>query len=118
MVDQHRRPGGVIGLHAHEGDVDRLFLGELLRVGDVERAHRHGEFRFFHCMCHAQAMLAHVLDMGGPRVDEGHVLAGLNHMRAGITANRAGADDRNFSAHSVLLVSRKRQTSGPIAARP
>jgi len=38
LPDQHRRPGGVVGFHADESDVDRLFLGELLRVGDVERA--------------------------------------------------------------------------------
>ncbi len=41
---------------------------------------------------------AHRLDMLGPGVDEGHVLAGLHHMRAGISADRAGADDRYLVA--------------------
>ena len=36
----------------------------------------------------AQAVLAHVLDMLGPRIDEGDVLAGLHHVRAGIAADR------------------------------
>jgi hypothetical protein len=102
LADQHGRPGGVVGFHADEGDVDRLLFGELLGVGDVECAHRDGEFRLLHRMRDAQAVLAHVLDMGRPRIDEGHVLAGLNHVCAGIAADRAGTNDRNFSAHSVL----------------
>jgi hypothetical protein len=42
--------------------------------------------------------------MGRPRIDEGHVLAGLNHVCAGIAANRARTDDGNLSTHPVLLV--------------
>ena len=33
LRDQRRRPFGVVRLHADEGDVDRLFLRQLLRVG-------------------------------------------------------------------------------------
>ena len=105
LPDQHRRPGGVVGLHADEGDVDRLLLGELLRVGDVQRAHRHGEFRLGHRVGDAQAVLSHVLDMRGPRIDEGHVLAGLHHVRAGIAADRARPDDGDFLAHGFFLLS-------------
>jgi hypothetical protein len=47
-------------------------------------------------------MLAHMLDMVRPRIDKGHVLAGLNHVRAGIAADRTGTDDGYFSAHPVL----------------
>src|SRR5258706_13924608 len=37
LLDQGGGPGRVVGLHAHEGDVDRLLLGQLLRVRDVQR---------------------------------------------------------------------------------
>src|SRR5262249_55935226 len=97
-----RRPGGVVGLHADEGDVDRFFLGELLRVGDMERAHRHGEFRFLHRMRYAKPVLAHMFDMSGPRIDKGDVFAGLDHVRARITTDGAGAHDGNLSTHTVL----------------
>ena len=101
LPDQHRRPGRVVGLHADEGDVDRLLLGELLRVGHVQRAHRHGEFRLLHGVRHAQAVLSHVLDMRGPGIDERHVLAGLHHMGAGISADRTRSDNGNLAAHSL-----------------
>ena len=42
-----------------------------------------------------------LLDMRGPRIDERHILAGLHHMSAGITADRACSDDDNLAAHSV-----------------
>jgi hypothetical protein len=47
-------------------------------------------------MRHAQPVLSHVLDMGGPGIDEGDVLAGLHHMRTGISADRTGPDDGDF----------------------
>ena len=100
LLDQHRRPCRVVGFHADKGDVDRLLLGELLRVGDVQRAHRHGELRHVPGVGDAQAVLAHVLDMLGPGIDEGHVLAGLHHMRAGIAADRPRSHDRYLPAHA------------------
>src|SRR5208283_4757234 len=63
--------------------------------------HRHGEFRLPHGVRHAQTMLAHLIDMGGPRIDERHILAGLHHMGAGIAADRARSDDGNLAAHSL-----------------
>src|SRR4029077_8304093 len=45
LLDQHGGPGRVAGLRAHEGDVARRLLGELLRVSDVQRAHGNREFR-------------------------------------------------------------------------
>ena len=53
-------------------------------------------------MRHAQAVLAHMLDMRRPWVDEGHVLAGGHHMSAGIAADRAGSDKGDFLAHNFL----------------
>jgi hypothetical protein len=48
-------------------------------------------------------VLLHVLDMRGPGIDERYVFAGLHHMRAGVTANCAGADNDDFLlAHAVL----------------
>jgi hypothetical protein len=46
-------------------------------------------------------VLAHVFDMRRPRIDKGHILAGLHHMGAGITADRARSDDGNLAAHSI-----------------
>jgi hypothetical protein len=50
-------------------------------------------------MSDAQAVLAHVLDMFGPGIDERDVLARLHHMGAGIPADGACAHDRYFLAH-------------------
>jgi hypothetical protein len=104
LLDQHRRPRGVIGFHAHEGDIDRLLLGKLLGIGDVKGAHRHGEFRLLHRVGDAQAVLSHVLDMLRPRVDEGYVFAGLHHVGAGIAADRAASDKGDFFAHCFLPI--------------
>ena len=102
LLDHHGGPGGVVGLHADKGDVDRRLLGELLRVGDVQRADGNGEFRDVHGVGDAQAVLAHVLDMLGPRIDEGDVLARLHHMGAGIAADRARTNDGYFPTHAFL----------------
>nr|WP_231168418.1 hypothetical protein [Bradyrhizobium sp. 41S5] len=105
LPDQHGGPGRVVGLHADEGDVDRLFLCQLLRVGDIKRAHRHREFGNVHRVRDAQSVLAHVLDMLGPGIDEGDVLTRLHHMRSGIAADRTRADDRDLPTHvSTLLL--------------
>ena len=39
LPDQQRRPFGVVGFRADEGDVDRRLLGELLHLGQMQRAH-------------------------------------------------------------------------------
>jgi hypothetical protein len=103
LPDQHGGPGGVVRFHAHEGDVDRRLPGKLLCVRDMQRAHRHRELRDIHRMGDTQAVFAHVLDMLGPWIDEGHVLAGLHHVGAGISADGAGPDDRDFLAHASPL---------------
>ena len=103
LPDQHGGPGRVVGLHADEGDVDRLLLGELLRVRDVQRAHGHREFRDVHGVGDAQPVLPHVLDMLGPGIDERHVLARLHHMSTGIAADGASSDDRDLPAHGSPL---------------
>ena len=102
LLDHHRGPGGVVGLGAHEGDVDRLLLGQLLHVGEVQRPHGHRELRHVHGVGDAQAVLAHMLDVLGPGVDERHVLARLHHVRARIAADRARPDDGYLAAHGLL----------------
>ena len=103
LPDQHGRPGRVVGLHAHEGDVDRLLLGKLLHLGEVERAHRHGELGDLLGVRDAQPVLLHVVDVLGPGIDERHVLARLRHVRARISADRTRPDDGNLAAHGSLL---------------
>ncbi len=102
LPDQHRCPGRVVGLHAHEGDVDRLLLGELLHLGQVERAHRHGEFGDLLGVRDAQPVRLHVVDVLGPGIDERHVLARPRHVRARIPADRSRPDDGNLAAHALL----------------
>src|SRR5262249_60051989 len=60
-----------------------------------------------------EPVLFHVLDMLGPEIDEGHVLAGLDHMRAGIATDRARAHHRNLLARRHKSSSNR---SGPRAA--
>jgi hypothetical protein len=48
-------------------------------------------------------MLLHVIDMRGPWIDEGHILASLHHMGAGIPANRTRSNDGYLPAHAFLL---------------
>ena len=43
-----------------------------------------------------------MLDMLGPGIDEGDVLARLHHMGAGIAADRTRSDNRYLPAHAVL----------------
>jgi hypothetical protein len=47
----------------------------------------------------AQAVLPHMLDVLGPRIDECHILAGLHHVRAGIPADGTRPDDRYLPTH-------------------
>ena len=103
LLDQHGGPRRIVGLHADEGDVDRLLLGELLRVGDVKRAHRDREFRNIHRVGDAQPVFAHMLDMFGPGIDEGDVLAGLHHMRTGIAADGPAPTITIFRPMASLL---------------
>jgi hypothetical protein len=43
-----------------------------------------------------------MLDMLGPWIDEGHVLAGLHHMGAGIPADGSRPDDSYLPTHAFL----------------
>ncbi len=65
----------------------------------MQRLDRHGEGVDAGRVRDAQAIGAHVLDMRRPRIDEGNILARPRHMRAAITADRAGADDDDALCH-------------------
>ena len=80
----------------------------------MQRAHGDGEFRDVFGVGDAQAVLAHVLDMLGPWIDEGDVFAGLHHMGAGISADRTCSDDRYLAAHSVLPAFPLPEASAPM----
>ena len=98
LLDHGRRPGRVVGLRADKSDVERLFLADLLQFGDMQGAGRHRKRLDIAQMGDRQPMLFHVLDVLGPEIDKGHVLAGLDHMRAGIAADRSRAHHRNLLA--------------------
>ena len=101
-LDQVGRPLGVVGLHANERDVDRLFLHQALDVAHVERfdayrvAFGPGESR------ELKSVIAHVVDMLGPCVDQRHVMSRARHVSAGVTADRAGAHHHNSFSQFTL----------------
>ena len=113
LPDQRGGPGRVVGLHAHEGDVDRRLLGEPLRVRDVQRAHGNREFCDVPGVGDAQAVLPHVLDMLGPWIDERHVLARLHHMGAGIPADGTRSDNSYLPTHAFLPAFLAAEASAP-----
>ena len=102
LADQERRPVRVVGFRADKGDVGRRFLGKLLRLGQVQGARLGRERLRPLVMRDAQPVFLDLLDVLRPRVDERHILAGLRHMRAGIAADRPGADDDDPLAHCFL----------------
>ena len=71
----------------------------MLQLGEVKRPHRHGEFRHVADMADLQALGLHRLDILGPGIDKGDVLPGLGHVRPGVAAHRARADDGYSCTH-------------------
>ena len=67
----------------------------------MQRARLHGEFRHIAQMRDAQPRLAHGFNMLRPGVNEGHILPRLDHMRAGVTANRTRTENRYSWLHRV-----------------
>src|SRR5260370_37960168 len=75
----------------------------MLRLGQMQRARLDRKRLDIADMGDPQTVLADGFDVFRPRIDVGHVLAGLHHMRPGITADRARADDCYlFVRHNVL----------------
>ena len=80
-LDQRRRPFGVVGLHRDERDVDRLLLGQLLHLGEMHGLRlRDGEFLFGRDAVELEPARADRLDVLGPHVDQGHVVAVMGEM--------------------------------------
>src|SRR6516165_9405115 len=100
LADQQCRPVGVVGFGADKGYVDRSFLREMLSLGQMQSPHLDRKRLFAFVVGDAQAVLLHLLDMRRPKIDEGHILAGARHVRSGVTAHRAHADDRDPFAHN------------------
>src|SRR5689334_20869576 len=71
----------------------------MLRLGQMQCPHVDRERLLALVVRYAQAVLLHLVDMGRPHVEEGHILSGLHHMRPGIAADRSDADDCDFLAH-------------------
>ena len=104
LPDQERRPLRVVGLRADERDIDRRLFRELLRFGQMQRTRPRRKRLRPLVMRDAQPVFFDLCDIFRPRIDEGHVLARLRHMRAGITADRPRADDDNAFAHGSLPI--------------
>ena len=51
----------------------------------------------------AQSMAADFVDILRPRIDEGDILAGSRHMRAGVATDRPGPHDDNAPGHAIPL---------------
>src|SRR5262249_24477561 len=94
-----------------------FLLRKLLRVGYMQGAHGDAEFRHVHGVSHTQTLLAHMLDMRGPRIDEGHVLARLQHVGAGIAANRARSDNGDLAASTLSPGNHVRPIFSPAGIR-
>ena len=101
LLDHRRRPGGVVGFRADKGDVERL-LPWLSCCASVRCRARAGTVNgsTSRIWVIVSPSLLMCLDMLGPEIDEGHVLAGLDHMRAGIAADRSRARRSQSSSPS------------------
>ena len=104
LLDQRRRPFGVVGLHRYEGDVDRLLARQVLHLGEM---HGLGVLdRDLLLRRHAvelQPAAADGLDVFRPEVDQRHVLAGMGEPSTDISTQGARADDRNPLTHCFPL---------------
>jgi hypothetical protein len=80
-------------------DIDRRLLGEVLRLGEVQRARLDRERLRPLMVGNAKAVAVDRLDILRPEIDEGDILPGLRHVRTRIGADRSRADDDNPLAH-------------------
>src|SRR5262249_54748964 len=100
LLDQRRRPFGVIGLHRHEGDVDRLLARQPLHLGEV-----HGlgildrDLLLRRHAVEGKTLAPDGLAVLRPEADQGDVLAGMGEPAADISAQRSNSDDCNPLAH-------------------
>ena len=94
------RPRGVVDLHRDERDLEvtrqALRLVEMERLGmRLERIVGPGD---------RDTLLADGLDLLGPRIDHGDVVAGPGKERADVASDRAGADEQDLLGHVFLPV--------------
>jgi hypothetical protein len=73
----------------------------MLCLGQVQGTNLDGERLLALMVGDQQAFPFHLIDMGGPHVDQGHVFAGTRHMGRGIAADRPHSDHRDFLAHEL-----------------
>src|SRR5262245_42110127 len=69
----------------------------------MQGARGHAKFGHILGVRHPQAMLAHVLHVRRPRVDESDILTRRHHVCTDVAADGAGADARDPFAHPDLL---------------
>src|SRR5262249_8753827 len=87
------------GLHRHEGDVE--VGAEPLSLVNVER--RRPRLEGLVRPGDLEALLADRLDLLGPGVDQGDVVAGPGQETADIAADRACADEKDSWAHARII---------------
>src|SRR5262245_54631580 len=75
----------------------------MLGLGQMERARLDGERLDVADMGDPEPLAADGLDILRPRIDVGHVLARLHHVRSGISTDRAGANDRDLLLRHYVL---------------
>src|SRR3982074_2286739 len=101
-LDELGRPFGVVGLHAHEGDIHR----RLLREGcDLVQMHgfRMGNLPLFRGHPgELDAVPADGLDMLVPEVDQRHIVAMQRKMSAHIAADGTAAEHHDALTHYFL----------------
>src|SRR4030095_16570180 len=93
-------PRRVVYLHRHERQVEvarqALRFAEMKRLRmRLERVVRPGD---------RDALLADLLDLLGPRIDERHVVAGPREKRTDVASDGSGADEQDLLGHVALPV--------------
>src|SRR3954469_2589111 len=99
--DQCSGPGGVVGLHRDEGDIDRR-LGERLHLGEVQGLRLlHREALGGRHAVELQAARADGFDVLRPGIDQRHVMPELREIAADIAAQGTGADYCDAFGHGA-----------------
>src|SRR5262249_35505975 len=99
FLDHHRRPFRVVRFHREKHDVDGLLLHQVLHFAEVHGADRDGVFFLRGNARELEAVLAHVLDVLGPGIDERDVVARARQVPPDVAAQCARSYEYDSLAH-------------------